>query len=187
MRGFVFVVALLSSAAPIQAQNGGRIVLSGDEAGISCNIVDAGGPVDVHLLHVGFTNVITLQFRAPRPDCWLGATWISDVTDWMFIGGTQEAGGWLPHYQACVSGARYLGKMVFMTSGELFTCCPYPVLKADDYHPEFPGPIAVSCIDGLIGVDADDRGVINADGTCGCSIPVPVDETTWGRVKSLYR
>jgi hypothetical protein len=77
--------------------------------------------------------------------------------------------------------------MVFLTSGETVSCCSYPALKADDLHPEFPGPIAADCDEGLVGVDAGYGGIINADDTCPCSFPVPTEETTWGRVKSLYR
>ena len=29
-------------------------------------------------------------------------------------------------------------------------------------------------------------GTVNGNVTCPCGYPVPVEETTWGRVKSLY-
>ena len=44
----------------------------------------------------------------------------------------------------------------------------------------------VDCNNNLL-VATGARTFVNPDATCDCNLPVPVEETTWGRVKALYQ
>ena len=180
----LLMIAVTATAA--YAQPGGRIELFADAAGSDCNILDTGGIVEVHIWHRDIVEVFTAQYRIPKPTCWLGATWISDVTNHLIIGDTQSPSGWAPHYIECISGDIYVGKILFATTGDSFSCCQISVTKAVDGHPEFDGPIGVDCAHELNDVGAG-SAMINGDGSCPCMIPVPVEKSTWGRVKSLYQ
>jgi hypothetical protein len=63
-------------------------------------------------------------------------------------------------------------------------CCRYPVLP----DPRLPsGKIeARDCVQNVM-YPTGGRGIINPNATCQCTFPVPVEETTWGQIKSLYQ
>jgi len=61
--------------------------------------------------------------------------------------------------------------------------CSYITVIA---HPEETEPLVASCTLGLVATNHVDPIMVNWDwGTC--ELPVPTRETTWGRVKALYR
>jgi hypothetical protein len=170
------------------------VALLGDDEGVSCNIVDnAPGIVQVHMFVYGVDGLAAIQFAAPIPACWTGATWVADqiVPDYLVLGGTQETRYGIAIATRCLDGGPnspiYLGYMVVDTQGTAASCCEFPIEKANDLHPEVPGPIMVLCdqITEVVGVF--ESGTINANPDCGeCLQIVPVEETTWGAVKALY-
>ncbi len=199
MKRLIFVVAmcLFLQAGSSDAQTAGEIRLCADIGGTECVIQDnVPGLVDVYMIVTGVDGVSAIQFAAPKPDCWKGATWLGDVLPFpLVIGDTQnnyEGGisiGLSLH--PCSEGGGispiYLGKISYMTQGTAETCCEYSVKKAEvDFHPEFDEPIFVYCDGTLSGISAG-RVTINADESCNCGQPVPTQETTWGQIKALYR
>ncbi len=180
---------LLFTASPSCPETLGRIELAADAAGTNCNIVDtAPGFIYVHILITQALAVDGVQFRAPKPACWLGATWLADSMAFpVTIGDTQnDPRGLSIGLGACRSSPVYLGSMIYMTQGQASPCCSYAVLKAFDLTPEIPTPIMVACDETIHGI-APGTAVINPGPGCYCISPVPVDETTWGAVKALYR
>ena len=187
---------LLSASGPAWSQ--GRIALTGSADGTVCSVVDiASGIVEVHIFVFDVVGLTAIQFAAPKPACWSGATWIADNIDTpVIIGDTQDPiGGLSIAWGNCTSDGGggfdspvHVGSMTFFTSGQAPPCCLYPVIKASgDLHPEVDGPIVVLCSDMTevagIGVEA----VINPQPECSCLTPVPIEETTWGAVKALYQ
>jgi hypothetical protein len=69
---------------------------------------------------------------------------------------------------------------VFFTQGTTPQCCLYPVLGI----PSSGNVEAVDCANHLIAAYGV-TSVINPSGSCTCG-SVRVEESTWGRVKSLY-
>ena len=192
-------VALLSASGPAWSQ--GRIALMGSADGTVCSIQDAApGIVEVHIFVFDVVGLAAIQFAAPIPACWSGATWIGDTIDTQVVVGntqdpvlgvaiawgdvapcTSEGGGGL-------NSPVHVGTMMFSASGQATPCCAYPIVKASgDLHPEVDGPIVVLCSNMMevagVGVEA----VINPEPNCSCLTPVPIEETTWGAVKALYR
>jgi hypothetical protein len=87
-------------------------------------------------------------------------------------------------YGACLGEPIHVLTILYFGQGATQVCCQYPVL---------PNPATVS---GLIEVVDCQNNLIfgmgettwlNSDGTCPCGILVKVEESTWGRIKAMYR
>lgn len=193
---FLTVVALTCASVTALAQTS-KIALSTTIDGTSCNIADKPGTVEVHVIVLDVDAFDGIQFAAPIPDCWTGATYLGETVDGLLhIGNTQDpVGGLSVVWGSCRSGGIpapvHIATITIQTTGKARHCCPYPILKATgDLHPEIPGPIIVVCDPAepyglrLSGVTVD--AVINPDATCECMSSVPVEETTWGAIKVLY-
>jgi len=160
---------------------------------------NAPGMVEVHVVLDQITNANSIQFGAPVPDCWTGATWLADVPTWtLFLGDTQnDASGFVTGFLGEVGGPECPGangqihvvKMLISVSGTGTTCCPYPIVKASaDTYPEIPGPILTRNCGEQIEVHEMGRSLayVNPDPSCDCMLAVPVQQETWGGIKALY-
>jgi hypothetical protein len=187
-------MVLICLAGPSWSQTTGRIALTSSADGSDCAILDGvAGNVEIHIVILDVMGVAGVQFAAPIPDCWTGATWVSDNIQYLIIGGTQDpVGGLSIAFGACLDGPVYVGSITVFTLGQCPSCCPFPVIKAtNDHYPEFPGPIVAVCGENwstdmyIAGVSVD--AVINPDEQCPCATTIPVETTTWGAVKAVYR
>jgi hypothetical protein len=116
MRRFLLVIVLIAVFSTVaSAQYGGRVELWADEQMIDCSIVDSQpGLVSIHMFHTNIKEAIAIQFAAPTPDCWTGATWIGDaVSTGLTIYNTHDLDfGLSIGYQACLQLPVYLGSMM---------------------------------------------------------------------------
>jgi hypothetical protein len=161
---------------------GDTIGLYADTQGTNCNFVDNQPRLlQVHVVHISPGGATASEFSAPMPACMTGATYLSD-TVWFAVGNSQV--GISVGYGSCVTGSIYLMAINYFVRGTSEICCVYPVL---------PNPYAVP--GGAVLVqDCDFNSVsgvglaatVNGNSSCPCGGPVPVEETTWGRVKTLY-
>lgn len=161
------------------------VSLWADPSMTSCEIVDPGsGLVQVHMFHTGSQPAFSVTFFAPTPQCWEGATWLGDVVASPFqkLGVSTHSVGIQVNYLACIQPPAYLGYMNFLVSGGAQPCCAYPVLP----HTVDGVVLVVEC-DFTSRDGAGGFAVVNADDSCRCPAPLAGEETTWGRVKSLYR
>ena len=187
-----FMVLQVSLA---DAQIHGQLQLYNDPSGVDCIIQDMPGLVTAYVYYFNYfgdEGITALQFGAPMPTCFIGAIWLGDQTPWpIWIGDSQmnDPSGWSIALGGCQTPPVLIGSIVYFAQGLSPSCCPYPVVKADDARPQFPGmPIGVDCGSpepSVFGIVAG-TSYINGDHTCPCIWPVPVQETTWGGVKSLY-
>lgn len=179
--------ALVILAGVVYAQTGGRVELYPDAQMSSCSLVDdAPGIVQVHMFHTNIREAAAIQYAAPKPECWEGATWLGDVIVFgLQTGNTQdEFFGLSIGYQLCAQLPVYIGYMSFVTSGTAQTCCVYSAVGASGAP---SGLIeVVDCDEHKLYGGANDL-VINPDHTCPCQFPVAVEATSWGAVKALYR
>lgn len=186
----ILCAALVCLAGTAFAQTGGTIALAGTPDGSSCSIADTGpGVVEVQVLVLDATGVAGIQFAAPRPDCWAGATWLYDtVPVGLTIGDTQDPElGLSVAFGACLDAPILVGSMTFAVSGQAAPCCEYPVIKATgDLYPEINGPIVAVCPMPLHVEGVTASALINPTPDCTCQQIVPVHESTWGAIKALY-
>jgi hypothetical protein len=182
----VSLLALLTTSLA-DAQTTEKITLFADRFGADCSISDTReGTLFVYMFHVGGTGTRSgCEFRAPKPGCWTGATWVGDnfQPTFLYIGASQ-GGDLSVAYAACLPLPIYIGKMIFEVTGAAQVCCPYPVIPSVWYA----RVLTVDC--GVIPEKeipiSGGSAVINENASCPCSPPLAVESTTWGRVKSLY-
>jgi hypothetical protein len=173
----VFLVAIVSVVV-----HSDTIGLYNDTAGMSCNITDGSPLKMVYVVHITSGNVTASEFSAPKPACWANATWLSDTDIWGWPGTSQT--GKAIAYGYCITGpmAIHILTINYFVQGSSPACCQYPLLP----DPWAGGEVHVAdCNNNIVPV-VGLVSTINGDATCPCGYPVPVEETTWGRVKALY-
>jgi len=160
-----------------------------DAGGTSCT-VDANQPgmVSVHVFHTGSGPSSALLFAAYIPDCWPGAVWLGDVLaePWLTIGDTQQALGLSIGYGECRPLPLYVGHIDFLAPGGTPACCELAVTHPTSWT-YYTEPVLATDCDFREWRGTGGRVVINANRTCLCEQPLAVHESTWGRVKALYR
>ena len=180
----VLLLTLLATSL-VQAQTTEKITLYADQAGTDCSISETGvQEVSVYMFHEGAGGRLGVLFRALKPPCWTGATWIRDSIDsWLHMGTSQ--GQYLAVSYGATAGCGilpiYIGKIVFAVTGVAEACCTLRVIPGVGEQ----SVITADCNSFNIPIMAG-YAVINEDASCPCSPPLAVDTVTWGRIKSLY-
>jgi hypothetical protein len=160
------------------AQWPGSIGAFGDAGATDCNITDTGSLVEVHIVHVYAIDVAASEFMLDvSATNWthMGDTWDFDVYIGTPLTGASVA------YEDCLDGPIHLVTVNFW--GTSAPSCTYIRIV--------PDPLAVT--GEIEAVDCDynrifptgGRAIVNVNDNCRCC--VPVEETTWGGVKALYR
>ena len=187
----ILAISVLCMPGLAVSSTAGSLVLAADAAGSQCAVADdEPGTVKIHMLVREATGVTAVQFAAPTPGCWSGATWLGDnIAFPVAIGDTHLTWeyGLAIGFGECLESTVYIGYMLFNTTGASSPCCEYPIIKAtNDLHPEIPGPIMVDCevthVEALTGI-----AVVNVGSGCNCAQTVANHETTWGGVKEMFR
>ncbi|UCH83400.1 MAG: hypothetical protein JSW50_13220 [Candidatus Latescibacterota bacterium] len=180
MKKVVFLTVALVFAANMAFAQAGSVGIFGDPAGTTCNLTDVvQGLLSVYVVHVNAVATAS-QFSAPMPGCMVGASWLSDTGIFPVTIGNSQTGVAIG-YGVCQTGNIHVLTINYFAAGLSTPCCYYPVLP----DPNVPsGKIeVVDCANNLLFASGG-IGIINADGSCQCD--VPTEETTWGKVKSLY-
>ena len=153
-----------------------------DPTGIDCNIIDDTiGLKSVYVVHLAPSGATASEFSAPKPACWTTATWLSDTVAFEMPGNSQV--GISIGYGICQLGPSiHILTINYFVQGDGEPCCQYPVLP----HPSWPDAIHVVDCDNNLLPATGLVATINTDSTCPCGYPVPVEDTTWGKVKNLY-
>ena len=177
-RALLVATTLLLCASHSFAQSlPGMVGVYADEAGTSCNIVDDGGLVRIHFLHVRTNGATAVQFAVDVT----ATNWVHLGDTWAFllVFGTSVDGASIA-YQLCLSDAIYLGSASFMGSSAP-PCTEISIVPDPPIHETIR---AIDC-SGAFMIPTGGLLYVNPDLTCQCS--VPVEETTWGGIKALYR
>jgi hypothetical protein len=180
MRYFVVlasIILLLAGAA--SAQLPGSIGIFADAGGTDCNLADTGSLVIVYVLHVHTDGATASQFRIDISGT--GWTWMGDNWPWTVIGNSIVGVSY--GYSTCQSGSIYLGSVNFL--GTNVAPCTHISVEADPMA--LSGQIeAIDCSDPPVKFfPTGGHAIVNQTPECMCS--VPVESTTWGGVKALYR
>ena len=147
MRPWFLCAALAVFLVSNAAAQTGTVCLYADPQGTQCNISDtAPGILSVYVIHSGdpsLTGAIGVAFAAPKPECMVGATWLTDMSPFPAgaVQGNSRTGVWVS-YGGCVTPPTHVLTIQYMTSGMSQTDCAYGVV-ADPYY----GAITVATCD----------------------------------------
>lgn len=170
-----------------------KIDLYTDVNRTSCELIDQGTELlTIYYFLSGDTPALAARFSAPKPDCWIGATWVGDISaSGSSIGDTQQ--DWSVGFGSCKTFPTLVGQSSYYATGGGLPCCE--VIAKDPGPLPNPGP-AGGFIDRFVWVDCNfaelplqvgQHVVVNADASCHCQQPLAIESTTWGWMKSLYR
>jgi hypothetical protein len=176
----VLLWAAPSAGNPYAITPGGAIDLYRDNAGMLELIIDASPALlPIYVVHTmePFGGAAACQFSAPKPACFTGM-YLSDTNPFPVTIGNSQTGVSIG-YGSCRQYPIHVLTMSFFGQGTT-SCCFYPVLP--DPNEPSGQVVAVDCSQQLVPVKGG-ATVINY--TSGC-YSVPAEETSWGRVKSLY-
>lgn len=189
-KALMVAFCLLLVAGSVFAQ-GGQIGLFSDVFGTNCNVYDAApGLVVVYVVHVYAIGATAAQFSVDDVT-WSGGamTPLAEAVTNPFIkigtcanslGGT----GCAIAYGGCYASPNMILTIQYFGSGLTPNCRYIQVMPDPSATP--PGIYVTDCSDPPLLMGADGGAmVINPDPTCLCDIPV--EETSWGQIKSLYK
>lgn len=176
----LLVFALMFAAVSAQAQ-GGTIMVFSDTNGLDCDFHDnAPGLCPFYVLHFAMPGATASQFAAPKPSCYL-ATYLSDTSVFAVTIGNSQSGVAIG-YGACLPAPVHILTINYFCQGLTQECCFYDVV-ADPATPS--GQIeVVDCSENLL-IGWGGTSVINPAPWCCCRC-TPTEDSTWGKVKSLY-
>ena len=177
-RSVLVAVVLMFGASSAFAA--GSIGVFSDEAGTNCNLVDAAGYAYVYLWHVNTTGALASEFKLIRPAGWAYQFGSRDL-DFLQIGFPDADDGVAYSYITCQTGSFWLETLIYSADGSS------PVCSNTVYITNVPSKTnieVINCSDVRLNATGGAL-VVNGDGSCPCN--VPVEETTWGKVKSLYQ
>jgi len=189
----VAVVSLLFASTAAQAEN--ALKFFADAAGTDCSLdYTTAGLVSTHVIVTGTTPSAAIQFSAVTPECWTGVLWIGDnfATPGIRLGSTQDPGlGLQVTFGGCEPMPFYAGYISHFVTDVSASCCPYmpgpadirPLVRIIATAECTVYPLTILGIAEMQGVGL----VVNPTRECPCELPVPAAESTWGRVKALYR
>lgn len=167
------------------------LVLCADEDLSKCEVTNTVPEVvTIHMYLVGEGQTANSVFYyAPTPSCWTGAVFLGDdyADEFLPLGSTHDAVyGLSLAFGQCRDLPVKLGSMTFWSGGSE-PCCYYEVLPTQAGH---LGSAEIVTCPPYVAVAIDYRSVtINPDKGCTtcAATTVASEETTWGRVKSLYQ
>ncbi len=184
---FLIAVAVIVSAGSAYAQSG-YITVFADPGGQSCEVYDVSGPLTIyHVVHVLTPGATRSRFSIPLPPCHTG-TYVADIPSFAATFGNSQTGVDV-HYGQCLGVSIHVLEIWVNTFGTTPDCCCWRTLP-DPGAPS--GKIEVEdCSSFTYLVEPVGRWVnpVGCGGIHACNClggTVPIDESTWGRVKSLY-
>ena len=179
-RALSLAVLAVALAAGVAFAQQGSIGIFADSYGMNCNLPDPGPALtQYYIVHVNTTGSTACQFSAPKPACFT-ATYLSDTNFFAVNIGNSQMGTSVG-YGTCRVGSTHVMTINYFTNGQTPPCCYYPVLP--DPNSALYAILTVDCSQQLRTATGG-KGIIKSGPACHCG--TPVEESTWGQVKSLY-
>jgi hypothetical protein len=178
--------AASATANPVGASNG--FTVYADPAGTGGDIIDHGGLIALYVIHVGHDPATASEFIAPIPSCF-DAIHLSDAHQFPATIGNSQTGISVA-YGTCLQPPIHILTISYFSSGTTTPCCYYP-LGCDPLDPAgIPGQISVvDCSTTELKrfyVEAGYSWINMHLSPGGCGPQPPVENTTWGKIKSQY-
>jgi len=175
--GIMFLVLTpLLSSVPVLSQVGlgGRLALFTDSTYADTTIVDvAPGTLTVYVVHLGIASAAASQFSVRAHDGFTGV-WVEETSPFSVTVGDSPNGIAIDY-----GGCKLTPILVLAITYQLLgTSAPCGYLAVEPHPGSMTGMIdVVTCTDPAYA----------SGGTVGTECPLPTTESTWGRIKSLYR
>ena len=177
------VIVASASLASAQTGNGGQIGLFSDMGGTNCFLVDAGpGLAPVYSVHTLSPGATASQFMVVNHG-FTGSNVGESAATGMLAQGAAFTGLAVAYGGPCIIGSAQIYMINFFTSGTSAPCSWMEVVP-DPIAPTGTIEIADCQVPPTKLVGTGGQLVVNPDGTCECANPV--EETSWGKIKSLY-
>lgn len=182
---FLGAVVALLVASPAWANPIPSVLLGfyGDAAGTVGVVYDQGpGALDIYVVVHNNDPVVaagTVRFAAVPPPCFQGV-YVGEISNYVVAEGNSQTGAWV-WFLECSPGAYHVMTVSFAVQGLTSQCCwfePQPVPGADRVE-------ATDCSLGTLDWLSTEGLWINPNNPLTCTFPV--EESTWGAVKALYR
>ena len=155
-----------------------RISIYSDATLSECTLSDASPRVTSVYVAETSDEATGLRFRVAASPGFTGV-WLAETSPFTTIGDSQT--DLSIGFGSCMGGhflALTISYQLFGTS----TCSDLSIVAA----PGFPEPLCTSCSFHEVRCSGLDPLHVNCSGSFDCN-PVPVESSTWGRVKALYR
>jgi hypothetical protein len=179
------IVLLISAIAlwPAPAFADGTLLLVTDPDYTSCSIVDvANEEYTFYVLHLPEAGAAGVgNFKVGPLHDGAALTYVGETVPWPSIGDTQSALS--VAYNECLNGEVLVCAVTYTGTGSSPACSFISIYAA------YTGPSDVEEVtcDYIVEIITNlGEVVVNPTETCTCDILVPVEETSWGRVKALY-
>ena len=174
-------IVLLCFANVAVAQVGGNLAVYADPLALSCDLEDFAPMLcEYYVIHMLTPGVAGSQFKIDTNH--LGI-FLAETSPFPIVIGDSR-NGIVIGYGACFSGQIHILTMTYFCQGLTPRCGEMSVVGHPTANP--PGLLAVDCSHQLVPAQGY-TSYINNDGSCPCTSPIPVQETTWGGVKALYQ
>ena len=160
-----------------QAQ--GTLGLYGDTEGMLCSVEDRQlGHFVIHAV-IQMDSAKAVEFSAPLPPCLVGVTWIGDTDVFPVTIGDSQTGVGIATGGVCIGPPLHVLTINYFGNGQTLPCCE---ILLSGWQTK-PVPEMLGCSGGQFPVSTV-AITVNPNTTCSCTLPI--EESTWGRVKSLY-
>lgn len=161
-----------------------------DTNGCPCEITDRGAPgvISIVVLHVEALGATASQFRVEIPGSMVWA-WVGETSFFPIHIGNSMDGIAVSYGGDCLSGTFQILSIDFFVQG-LAPECSYVRVVPDPNT--LSGEIEIVDCSSQVSYGYSTEDIVNSNVSCQCApgpvscYPVPVNETTWGGVKSLY-
>jgi hypothetical protein len=180
-KALLLSIAILCISSLAFAQPG-SIGVFADPAGLGCDIFDtAPGLVMVYIIHVYSPGATASQFKVEANHL---MTYLAELVTAPYIGIGSSPFGIAIAYGGCFPSPNMILTLQYFASG-VSPPCGY-VRVVDDPTAIPPGIYVTDCDSppNLLTATGGSASV-NPDPSCNCDIPV--EETSWGQIKSLYQ
>ena len=185
MRKVSLLAVVMLFSATLAFGQMGEIGSYADAAGLDCNVTDgAPGLLPIFIVHTDHPGATASQFAAPIQLCQVGSSWLSDTAVFAVTIGNSQTGVAIG-YGTCQFSPTHVLTVQYFATGITALCCAYSVIP----DPAVPSGMVevVDCAAQLIFATGRTNTINGTVAQCDCAdAPLPVEETTWGAVKSLY-
>ena len=189
MKRFMLLSVGLLLVAGLAFAQGGSIGLFSTPAPVNCDVYDIPGVIMVYVVHVFSPGATAAQFIVNDVSWGNLMIFLAEAATPPYIkigtctmsGG---GGGCAIAFGMCVPSPNMMLTITYFAQGMTGPCSYIQVMADPSAMP--PGIYVTDCSSPPILLNATGGDVVvNPDATCMCNIPV--EETTWGQIKSLYQ